>query len=177
PRDPNVAYVAAVGDPFAPGPDRGVYLTRDGGKHWTRALYMGPATGASTVAISPANSSYVIAGTWTVQRRPWMLTSGGPADGIFASHDAGKHWAHLSGHGLPAGPMGRTGVYFAPNDPRRVYAVIESKSGVFWASSDGGVHWRLVSDKHALNQRPFYFSRFAVDPKNAKHIFFLSIHA
>jgi photosystem II stability/assembly factor-like uncharacterized protein len=177
PRDPNVAYVAAVGDPFSLGPDRGVYLTRDGGKHWTRSLYAGPATGASTVAISPANPSYVIAGTWTVQRRPWMLTSGGPADGIFVSHDAGAHWARLSGDGLPDGPMGRTGVDFAPNDPRRVYAVIESKSGVFWSSDDGGLHWRLVSDKHVLNQRPFYFSRFTVDPKNEKHVFFLSIHA
>ncbi|HEY1977646.1 MAG TPA: hypothetical protein VGG89_13925 [Candidatus Baltobacteraceae bacterium] len=175
PHNPDVAYVAAVGDPFAPGTSRGVYVTRDGGKHWVRSLYTGPTTGASTVAISPANPSYVIAGTWTVQRRPWMLTSGGPADGIFVSHDAGAHWARLSGNGLPNGLMGRIGVRFAPSDPRRVYAVIESKSGVFWSSNDGGAHWRLASDKHVLDQRPYYFSQFTIDPKDPKHIFFMSI--
>ncbi|MBV8371752.1 MAG: hypothetical protein JOY69_00700, partial [Candidatus Eremiobacteraeota bacterium] len=175
PRDPNVAYVAAVGDPFAPGPDRGVYVTRDGGRHWTHALYAGPVTGASTVAISPRNPSYVIAATWTVQRRPWMLTSGGTADGIFVSHDAGAHWTRLSGNGLPQGLMGRVGVAFAPSDPRRIYALIESKSGVLWSSDDGGVHWRLVSDKHVLDQRPYYFTQLTVDPKNAKHVFFMSI--
>jgi photosystem II stability/assembly factor-like uncharacterized protein len=175
PRNPDVVYVAAVGDPFAPGPNRGLYVTRDGGKHWTRPLYGGPMTGASTVAIAPGNPSYVIAGTWTVQRRPWMLTSGGPADGIFVSHDAGAHWTRLLGNGFPGGLMGRIGVRFAPSDPRRVYALIESKSGVFWSSSDGGVHWHLVSDKHVLDQRPYYFTQFTVDPKNAKHIFFMSI--
>jgi photosystem II stability/assembly factor-like uncharacterized protein len=175
PRNPDVVYVAAVGDPFASGPDRGVYVTRDGGKHWMRSLYAGPQTGASTVAVSPANPSYVIAGTWTVQRSPWMLTSGGSADGIFVSRDAGAHWTRLSGDGLPKGLMGRIGVAFAPSDPRRVYALIESKSGVFWSSNDGGVRWRLVSDKHVLDQRPYYFTQFAVDPKNAKHIFFMSI--
>ncbi len=175
PRDPNVVYVAAVGDPFAPGSDRGVYVSRDGGKQWTRSLYSGPTTGASTVAISPANPSYVVAGMWTVQRRPWMLTSGGPADGIFVSHDAGAHWQRLSGGGLPNGLMGRIGVRFAPSDPQRLYAVIESKSGVFWSSDDGGVRWRLASDRHVLDQRPYYFSQFTVDPKNPKHIFFMSI--
>ncbi len=175
PRDPNVVYVAAVGDPFAPGPHRGVYVTRDGGKHWERSLYTGPQTGASTIAISPANPSYLIAGTWTVQRRPWMLTSGGPADGIFVSRDSGAHWTRLRGNGLPRGLMGRIGVRFAPSDARRVYAVIESKHGVFWSSSDGGVHWRLMSDKHILDQRPYYFSQFTVDPKNPQHVYFMSI--
>jgi photosystem II stability/assembly factor-like uncharacterized protein len=175
PRNPDVAYVAAVGDPFAPGPDRGVYVTRDGGTHWAHTLYTGPMTGASTVAISSGNPRYVIAGTWTVQRRPWMLTSGGPDDGIFVSRDAGAHWTRLVGNGLPGGFMGRIGVRFAPSDPRRVYALIESKSGVFWSSEDGGAHWRLVSDKHVLAQRPYYFTQFTVDPKNPKHIFFMSI--
>ncbi len=175
PRNPDIVYVAAVGDPFAPGPDRGVYVTRDGGKHWTRSLYAGPTTGASTVAISPQNSSTVFAGTWTVQRRPWMLTSGGPADGIFVSRDSGAHWRRLSGNGLPAGLMGRIGVAFAPGDSRRVYAMIESKSGVFWTSADGGARWQLVSDKHVLDQRPYYFTQFTVDPKNPKHVFFMSI--
>jgi photosystem II stability/assembly factor-like uncharacterized protein len=175
PHNSDVVYVAAVGDPFASGPDRGIYVTRDGGKHWMHTLYAGPTTGASTVAISPRNPSYVIAGTWTVQRRPWMLTSGGTADGIFVSHDAGAHWTRLSGEGLPGGLMGRIGVQFAPSDSRRVYALIESKSGVFWSSNDGGVHWRLVSDKHVLDQRPYYFTQFTIDPKNSKHVFFMSI--
>lgn len=175
PKDADIAYVAAVGDPFKPGPDRGLYRTTDGGKHWAKVLFVDDATGASTVALSPANSSIVFAGMWTVQRRPWSLTSGGSADGLYRSNDGGVHWTRVRGNGLPSGVTGRIGLSFAPSDAQRLYAVIESGSGVFWSSSDGGTHWKLVSDKHILDQRPYYFSQFTVDPKNPNHIFFMSI--
>ncbi|HVA28699.1 MAG TPA: hypothetical protein VNF68_10985, partial [Candidatus Baltobacteraceae bacterium] len=85
PTDADVAYVAAVGDPFKPGADRGLYKTIDGGKHWAKVLFVNDITGASTVALSPANASVLFAGMWTVQRSPWMLTSGGTGDGLYRS--------------------------------------------------------------------------------------------
>jgi len=38
PRNPDIAYVAALGNPFAPNRDRGVFRTRDGGKSWEKIL-------------------------------------------------------------------------------------------------------------------------------------------
>ncbi len=70
--------------------------------------------------------------------------------------------------------MGRIGIALAPSDPNRVYAVIQSKSGVAWRSDDAGGHWRLVTRDTLVNQRPFYMSRLAVDPSNRDHVFFSS---
>lgn len=176
PHDANVLYVAAVGDPFSPGGSRGVYRSTDGGVHWDHVLAIGPETGASSVVISPSDPRDVFAGVWTVQRRPWMLTSGGPRDGLYHSTDGGRQWKRVRGNGFPGGLTGRIGVAFAPSNPQIVYAVIESKVGVFWRSDDGGSHWRLMSDRHVLDQRPYYFSQFTVDPQNPNHVFFMSIY-
>ena len=37
PRDPDVVYVAAIGNPFAASSERGVYRTRNGGESWERS--------------------------------------------------------------------------------------------------------------------------------------------
>lgn len=174
-RDPNIVYVAAVGDPFKPSPDRGIYKTIDGGKHWQKVLYVDDTTGGSSLAVSPTNPKIVFAGMWTVQRRPWMLTSGGSGDGVYRSNDAGAHWARVQGNGFPAGLTGRIGLRFAPSNPKILYALMESKQGAFWTSTDGGTHWSLTSKNHGIDQRPYYFSQFTVDPKDAKHIFFMTI--
>ncbi|MBV8637004.1 MAG: hypothetical protein JO322_02905 [Candidatus Eremiobacteraeota bacterium] len=174
-RNPDIAYVAAVGDPFKPSADRGLYKTVDGGKTWVKSLYVNDTTGASTIAISLKNRNLVYAGMWTVQRRPWMLTSGGPDDGVYRSNDAGAHWTRVQGNGFPSGLTGRIGLRFAPSEPNILYALIESSAGTFWTSKDAGTHWTLTSAKHEIAQRPYYFSQFTVDPKNAKHIFFMTI--
>ncbi len=173
--NPNVVYVAAVGDPFKPSPDRGLYKTVDGGKTWVKSLHVDDTTGASSIAVSPSNPKLVYAGMWTVQRRPWMLTSGGPNDGVYRSNDAGAHWRRVQGNGFPSGLTGRIGLRFAPSAPNILYALMESNAGTFWTSKDAGTHWTLTSTKHEIIQRPYYFGQFTIDPKNAKHIFFMTI--
>ena len=176
PTNPNVVYVAAIGDPFAPSSQRGVFKTIDGGKTWTRVLYLDSSTGASSIAFEPGHPNTLLAGMWTVRRQPWMLTSGGANDGIYRSTDGGTTWSRVRGDGLPA-LMGRIGIAFAPSLPTRVYALIEAQHGVLWRSDDAGLHWHLVSDRHVLDQRPYYFSQLAVDPRNAERVYFMSIFA
>ncbi len=177
PHNAEVAYVAAVGDPFRDGnPERGIYKTVDGGKHWTRILHPDDATGASSVVIDPANPRIVFAGLWSIRRTPWSMRSGGPNDGLYRSSDAGTHWTRLHGNGLPSGLMGRIGLGIAPSDPKRIYALIESREGVLWRSDDGGAHWMLANSDHQLAQRPYYFSQLTVDPANREHVFFLSVY-
>ena len=45
PRDPNVVYVAALGPLWAPGGERGLYKTTDGGKTWTNTKEISKYTG------------------------------------------------------------------------------------------------------------------------------------
>ncbi len=83
-------------------------------------------------------------------------------------------WTRLSGHGLPTGYMGRSAVAIAPSDSRRIYAVIEAKGGILWRSDDGGTNWTMVSANTLVDQRPFYFTHFNVDPKDENHVYAVS---
>jgi photosystem II stability/assembly factor-like uncharacterized protein len=175
PQDPNTVFVAAVGDPYRAGPDRGVYKTTDGGRHWRRVLFTGPTTGASSIVMQPGHPEVLFAGMWQVTRNSHMLVSGGPEGGLFASRDGGDHWTKVTGHGLPSGLTGRIGLAFAPSAPATLYALIESREGVLWRSQDAGATWQMVSRDHRLAQRPFYFSELAVDPTDAQHVYFMSV--
>ncbi|MBV8118236.1 MAG: hypothetical protein JOZ01_09670, partial [Candidatus Eremiobacteraeota bacterium] len=174
PRNHNHVVVAALGDAFADSPDRGIYVTDDGGNTWKQTLYVGPESGASDVAMSAQNPSVLYAGIWQFQRRPWTFVSGGDQDGLYRSTDGGATWTKLTGHGLPDGITGRIGVAVAPSDGNRVYAVIEAKKGVLWRSDDGGANWKMVSDDSRLDARYFYFSHVEVDPKNPNRVYAIS---
>ncbi len=174
PRDPDTVIVGALGDVFADSADRGVYRTTDGGKTWTKTLYVGPQSGVSELAADPADPNVLYAGIWQFRRKPWTFTSGGDADGIWKSTDGAKSWTRLAGHGLPAGMTGRIGLAVAPSNPKRVYALIESKDGILWRSDDAGASWTLMTKNTLVDQRPFYFSHVRVDPSNADHVYGVS---
>lgn len=175
PNDPNHVVVGALGDVFGPSKDRGIYATWDGGKTWQHTLFVSDQSGASDLAMDPKDPSVVYAGIWHFLRRPWTFTSGGSDDGLYKSTDGGKTWTKLTGHGLPAGITGRIGLAIAPSDPKRVYALIESNQGILWRSDDAGATWRMVSDDTLVDQRPFYFSHIAVDPKNPDDVYAVSM--
>ncbi|HTX59658.1 MAG TPA: hypothetical protein VMH02_08240, partial [Verrucomicrobiae bacterium] len=174
PSDPRHLVVAAFGDPFADSTDRGVYVTFDGGKTWAKSLYAGPRSGASDVAMDPRDPKVVYAGIWEFRRLPWTFESGGPDDGLYKSTDGGKSWKRLTGHGLPEGQTGRIGLAIAPSDPKRVYALIEAKGGILWRSDDAGASWTMTSNDTLVDQRPFYFTHIAVDPRDANHVYAVS---
>lgn len=96
-RDPNLVYVAAEGPIYGSGSVRGIYKSTDGGRTWQHVLSSDDRTGASSIVIDPADPSTLLAGMWTVWRKPWNLDSGGPNDGLYVSHDAGEHWTRLTG--------------------------------------------------------------------------------
>jgi photosystem II stability/assembly factor-like uncharacterized protein len=174
PKNPQHLVVGAFGDPYNDSADRGVYVTFDGGKTWSKSLYVGPSSGASDVAMNPQNPNVVYAGMWQFRRVPWTFSSGGSDDGLFKSTDGGRTWKKLTDNGLPAGFTGRIGLAIAPSKPNRVFALIEAKGGILWRSDDAGAHWTMTSNDTLVDQRPFYFTHIAVDPKNPEHVYAVS---
>ena len=175
PRDPDIVLVAALGDAFAPGEDRGVYRTTDGGKTWKRVLFAGPQAGANEVIMDPSNPRIVYATTWRVQRGPNFLSSGGEGSGLWKSTDGGETWVSLSDNeGLPKAtaeqPTGIHTIAVSASQPDNLYAMVEHEDGGLFRSRDAGKTWARVNEDRALRQRAWYFSGVAADPKDPESL-------
>lgn len=173
PQNSNIVFVGVLGHAWGPNPDRGVFRTTDGGKTWDKVLFVNDTTGVSSLVMDPTNPMILYAGMWQMVRHPWMLDNGGAGSGIYRSIDGGSNWKRLS-EGLPEGPYGNIGLGVAPSNPRHLYALVEAKRGLLWDSQDMGDHWREVSNNHALDARPFYFSELMVAPNDENRVYFLS---
>ena len=174
PHDANVVYVAALGHPYGPNAERGVFKSIDGGATWRKVLYRGPDTGAVDLAFEPGDSRVVYAALWQTRRPPWNVypPSSGPGGGLFVSDDAGAHWRRLR-DGLPA-RTGRIGIATSPADPRRVYALVDAADGGLYRSDDGGAHWARASADPRIWQRGWYFGGVTVDPTNADRVWVMN---
>jgi photosystem II stability/assembly factor-like uncharacterized protein len=180
PGDPKRLFVAAAGNLFVPGGERGLYRSADGGETWELVLEGdNPTTGATDVSIDPANPDNVLAATWDHQRLPTHRRYAGPGSGVFLSKDGGTTWTRATLPGAPAPEqLGRMGVAFAPSDPSRAYAIIAnnlqgSAVGV-WRSNDGGASWTKTSaSAGSLSQSSFgwWFGRVFVDPADEDHVY------
>jgi photosystem II stability/assembly factor-like uncharacterized protein len=174
PKDPNIVFVAALGHPYGPNAERGIFRTTDGGKTWDKVLYKDENTGGVDIAFDPNNSNILFAALWQVRRTPWSLDSGGPGSGLYRSVDGGSTWKQLTGHGLPAGPWGKTGVAVGSNS-ERVYALIEAKDGGLYRSDDGGDKWELVNADHRYTQRAWYYIHVFADPKDPDTLYIMNV--
>ena len=171
PTNPAIAFAAVLGNPFANGPTRGIYRTRNGGATWERVLWMSDSTGASDVELQPGHPDVIYASMWHGMRRPWTIISGGAEDGIYRSRDGGEHWTKLGG-GLPSGLFGKSDLAVSAAAPDRVYALVEAKPGSgLYRSDDAGDHWSLVNATPGIITRPFYYDHVHADPTNADIVY------
>ena len=176
PTNPDVAYVAALGHPYGPNAERGVFRTADAGRTWTRVLFRSERAGAVDLAMDAADPRVLYATLWEVYRKPWTLSSGGPGSGLFKTTDGGETWTELTRTpGLPAGVLGKIGVTVSPADPRRVWALIEAEDGGLFRSDDGGDTWMRTSEDRDLWQRAFYFTRLQADPIDRDTLYVLNV--
>ena len=173
PSNPDIVWVAVGGSPFGPTDMRGVYKTTDGGKTWTRTLFVNRETGARVVAINPSNPDEVYAAMYRGFRKGWDIISGGPASegGIYKSTDGGVKWAQLSA-GLPQRLIGKIDLDVARSKPSTVYAMVEAPGpeGGLYRSDDGGATWGMVNNSMRLRARPFYFHYVDVNPRDENEV-------
>jgi photosystem II stability/assembly factor-like uncharacterized protein len=176
PANPDIVYAAALGHPYGPNADRGVFRTTDGGKNWTKILYRDEHTGAIDLVLDPNNSKTLYASLWEVYRTPWLLNDGGPGSGFFKSTDGGDHWTEITHNkGLPLGTIGKIGIAVSKADSKCIYALVESSNDGLYRSDDAGESWSLISQDRRVLQRAFYFHRIYADPKDKDTIYAMDV--
>ena len=171
PENPNIVFVAALGNLWNSSKDRGVYQTTDGGKNWKKVLYIDDMTGVVDLAMDKNNPNILYAATYQRMRKAWGFNGGGPGSGIYKTTDGGKTWNELTG-GLPPGEKGRIGLAASKTRSNIIYATIEhADSSGFYRSGNGGRTWKRVNK---LNPRPMYYSHIFVDPNNDDIVYMLA---
>jgi photosystem II stability/assembly factor-like uncharacterized protein len=177
PNNPDIVYVSALGHPYGPNEDRGVFKTTDGGATWKKVLYKSDSAGAEDLVLDPTNPDILYASIWQVYRTSYKMWGGGGACGLYKSTDAGATWTELTTNpGMPKGPIGKIGVTVSPVKTNRVWAIVEANDGGLFRSDDGGASWKLVNNERKLRQRAFYYSRILADPKDSNGIYGLNVN-
>jgi photosystem II stability/assembly factor-like uncharacterized protein len=176
PRDPDRVFLAALGHPYGPNAERGVFRSTDGGQSWQKVLFKDADTGAIDIAFRPGDPSVVYAALWQTRRPPWSVypPSNGPGSGLYKSTDGGSTWAPIAGRGFPARP-GRIGLAVAPSQPDRLYAMVDATDGGLYRSDDEGTSWTRVSGDRRIWGRGWYFGGVAVEPHDPDTVYALNV--
>jgi photosystem II stability/assembly factor-like uncharacterized protein len=174
PTNENIVWVAAYGPLWSSGGERGVYKTTDGGKTWTRTLYVSEETGIAEIAIDPINSEILYASAHQRRRHEWTYVGGGPESALYKSTDGGLTWREVSS-GLPKGKMGRIGITVSPADPTYIYAVVEAKHehGGMYRSTNKGETWVKMS---GFSTSGNYYQELVADPTNKNKVFIMDTY-
>ncbi len=132
PTDPNTLWVAVLGHLYSPNPERGIFKTTDGGKTWSKTLFVNDDTGAVDVIADPADPNILYAATWQRSRRAWEFNGAGEGSGIWKSTDGGSTWVKLNTpeSGFPTGArIGRIGLAAGRKDGKTVlYASVDNQN-------------------------------------------------
>ena len=174
PKNENKVFVAALGHPYGPNTERGIYRTTDGGQTWKKVLYIDENTGAIQVTVDPNNSDIVFADMWAGRQGPWENGAwNGKESGLFKSTDGGETWKKIS-KGLPTTEqgLGRIGFCIAPSDSKRMYATVDAgREGGIYRSDDAGESWTRIQTDGRYWGRGSDFAEVKVDPKNADIVY------
>ncbi len=198
PKDPNRLFVAALGHPYGPNPERGIFRSTDGGANFEKVLFKDEYTSGNDVRIDPQDPRIVYACLWQQQQGFWENGAfGGSGGGIFKSTDGGTTWKQLGG-GLP--PIVEANLGLAPSNPKLIYATVApgapaggaapaaggrgggrgGRGGggaaiALWKTTDGGENWALAAS--TPDPRPLArigggdLPTITVDPKNEKVVY------
>ncbi len=201
PRDPDVVYVAALGNLWDRNKgDRGLFKSTNGGRRWRKLMGFDDGTGFYDVVLDPTNPDIVWATSWERERKPWVILSGGgPNNGIWKSTDGGAHFTRVEGNGLPpTAQNGKISLELFPDDPRIIFARIENFApdpnapqpeqpagqqaemmqfrGMREPPNMNGTYRSTDGGRSweridRRNGRPFYYCQLRIDPHDANRVY------
>ncbi len=176
PDNPDVLYVAAMGNLWKPNPERGIFRSKDGGNSWEKILFVSNEAGAVDLILDPNNPRIMYASTWQIKRNGYRMDSGGPGSKLWRSFDGGDTWEEITDKpGLPTGVWGISGVTISPVNSDRIWVIVENKKGGVYRSDDGGENWEYINSNNALRQRAWYYSRIYADTQNEDRVYVVNV--
>ena len=177
PQNPDLIYVAVMGDLYKSSDERGVFRSTDGGQSWEKILFANEDAGAVDLVMDPNNPRVLYASTWRIRRTPFSLDSGGEGSALWKSMDGGNNWENItSNDGLPKGVWGIVGIAVSPLNSDRIWTIIENENGGIFRSDNGGKTWRKLNDSRSLRQRAWYYSRIYADTKDVDVVYVLNVN-
>ena len=186
PQNPDIVYVAVLGNLWAPNPERGVYRTKDGGKSWEQVLRVNDDTGATEIAIDPESPTILYAAMYQRRRSVFGFNGSGEHSALYKTNDGGDTWQKIV-KGMPYDTenaptprpenlleTGRCSISIYPKDTNIVYVTVEHANGGVYRSTDKGETWTRQADINAV-PRPMYFSQLRVDPNNDQRLWLAGV--
>ena len=67
PVNPDIVYAGAIGNPWAPHTERGLYRTTDGGSTGARILFTNETSGVADMVMDPSNPGKIFVAMWDHQ--------------------------------------------------------------------------------------------------------------
>ncbi len=177
PTNADIVYAAVLGNIYKPTQDRGIYKSVDGGKTWSKKLYVNDQSGFVDLTLDPNNPRILYASSWRAKRTPYSLSSGGDGSALWKSTDSGENWTEISkNEGFPKDTLGIIGVTVSPKNSERVWAIVENKAkGGLYRSDDGGKKWTRVNEERKLRQRAWYYTRLYADTEDEDVVYVLNV--
>lgn len=177
PTNADIVYAAVLGNIYKPTQDRGIYKSIDGGKTWSKKLYVNDQSGFVDLTLDPNNPRILYASSWRAKRTPYSLSSGGDGSALWKSTDSGETWSEISkNEGFPKDTLGIIGVTVSPKNSERVWAIVENKAkGGLYRSDDGGKKWTRVNEERKLRQRAWYYTRLYADTEDEDVVYVLNV--
>ncbi len=171
PWNPNRLFVAALGHPYGPNAERGIFRSIDGGATFQKVLYKDEYTSGNDVRIDPKDPNTIYAALWQQQQGFFENGAfGGTDGGIFKSTDGGTTWKQLT-VGLP--PIIEANLAMSQSNPKTLYATVAAGGATaapaagrgggrggrggggaisFYKTIDGGDHWLLATDDPRVSE-------------------------
>lgn len=174
PRNSDVVYIASQGPLWAPGGDRGLFKTTDGGETWQPVLRISADTGITDIVMDPRDSDVIYAAAYQRRRNVGVLVGGGQEAGIFKTTDGGESWKMLT-NGIPAVDLGRIALGVSPQNPDVVYALIiaANKESGFFRSADCGETFVRQGNYRVVD--PQYYGEIFPDPHKFDRVYAMDV--
>ena len=177
PTNPDIVYVAALGDPYGPNPERGVFKIDRRRKDLDEvAVPRRQDRRGRSRRWMPQHPDVLYAGLWEVFRTPHSLSSGGPGSGLFKTTDGGATLdrAHRATRAAEAALGQDRRRRFPAPMPTASTRSSRPPTAACSCPTTPARRWKLVNDDRRLRQRAFYYTRIYADPQAKDTVYVLN---